>query len=278
MIQSDSRLRVVFTDLRRAVDDVILKHQVTPDELSAVLDWLQETADAGELRRLRVLFFKTVLRATEGADYAHPEKDGASNWDMGGSAYRPGAPVLHSPAVLPMRPDEPGEPLFVSGAVRTTAGDPVPGAVLEVWQIGADDIYSGIDTSDFLPLNIPNDSSGIPEWNLRATIVADGDGHYEFRTVMPGTETLGLDPDGPLGALTESLRLPGLRPLHIHSIVTADGMLPLTTQIYFDGDPLVEAAIEGPVPAASVETTTVHDDSAGRPYRTLTHDYVLRTR
>jgi catechol 1,2-dioxygenase len=108
------------------------------------------------------------------------------------------------------------------------------------------------------------------DWLQRA---ADAGGRYEFRTVMPGTQTLGLDPDGPLGALTEALRRPGLRPLHIHSIVTADGMLPLTTQLHFDGDPLVDAAIEGPVPAAAVKTTTVHEG-----YRVLTHDYVLRTR
>ncbi len=90
---------------------------------------------------------------------------------------------------------------------------------------------------------------------------------------MPGTETLGLDPGGPLGALTEALQTPGLRPRHIHTIVTADGCLPLTTQLYFDGDPLVDAAIEGPVPASAVRTTVVHDG-----HRTLHHDYVLRTR
>ncbi|MCO5973574.1 dioxygenase family protein [Actinoallomurus soli] len=280
MSQAQTRLQVVFADLRRAIDDVILKHQVTLEELLAAIEWLQRVADAGELPSASIFFYKTVLKATAGATYAHPEKDGASHWEMEGPAHRPGAPVLHSPAVLPMRSDEPGEPLIVSGTVRTTTGDPLPGAALEIWQIDADDVYSGMDSSDFEPLNIPNDSTGIPADNLRARIIADAAGRYEFRTVMPGTETFGLAMDSPLAALTQALRLEGLRPLHIHSIVSADGCLPLTTQIYFDGDPLVDSTVEGPVPADAVKATTRHDDHLARgldrPYRTLTYDFVLR--
>lgn len=283
MSEPQSRLQVVFADLRRAVDDVILEHQVTLDELLTAIDWVRQVADAGELPAASILFYKTVLKGTEGASYAHPEKDGASNWEMEGPAHRPGAPVLHSPAVLPMRPDEPGEPLVVSGTVRSTTGEPLPGAALEIWQIDADNVYSGMDTEDFEPLDIPNDSTGVPTHNLRARIIADRDGRYEFRTVIPGTETFGLAADSPLATLTQALHLEGARPLHIHSIVSADGFLPLTTQIYFDGDPLLTSTVEGAVPAAAVKTTIRHDDpddyrarGLAEPYRSLTYDFVLR--
>ncbi|MFE7031929.1 catechol 1,2-dioxygenase [Streptomyces sp. NPDC057621] len=280
MREAEARVRVVFADLRRAVDDVILKHQVTLDELLASVDWLQQVADAGELTSASVLFYKTVLKGTAGAAYAHAEKDGASHWEMEGPAHRPGALVLHTPAVLPMRPDEPGEPLIVGGSVRTTLGDPLPGAALEVWQIDANDVYSGMESSDFAPLDIPNDSTGVPANNLRGRVIADADGRYEFRTVMPGIETFGLATDSPLAALSRTLRLEGQRPRHIHAIVSADACLPLTTQIYFDGDPLVESTIEGAVPAQAVKETTRHEDHRARgldqPYRTLTHDFVLR--
>lgn len=280
---SGSRLQVVFGDLRSAVDDVILKHQVTLDELFAAMGWLRQLVEAGELQPAGILFFKTVLKGTEGATYAHPEKDGASHWEMEGPAYIPDAPLLDSPAVLPMRPGEPGQPLIVSGTVRTTSGEPLPGAILDIWQIDANCVYSGMKTGDFGPLDIPNDSTGVPRYNLRARIVAEADGRYEFRTVMPGTETLGFAPDSPLTALAQALELPGMRPLHIHAIVSADRALPLTTQIYFDGDPLVSGTIEGPIPRSAVRTTELHDDPADYqargltvPYRTLTYDYTLR--
>ncbi|MEU6789182.1 hypothetical protein ABZ912_59235 [Nonomuraea angiospora] len=284
MSTSQTRLQVVFGDLRHAVDDVIGKHQVTMEELFAAIGWIQRVADAGELGPAGILFVKSVLKATEGATYAHPEKDGASHWEMEGPAYLPGAPLLESPAVLPMRPDEPGDPLIVSGTVRSTSGEPLPGAILDIWQIDANCVYSGLTTEAFGGLDIPNDSTGIPKYNLRARIIADGDGHYEFRSVMPGAETLGIDKDGsPLAALTGALELPGMRPLHIHAIVSADGVHPLTTQIYFDGDPLLGGTIEGPIPRSAVKRTELHDDPAdyrarglGVPYRTLTYDYVLR--
>ncbi|WP_405464416.1 catechol 1,2-dioxygenase [Streptomyces jietaisiensis] len=283
MSTPETRLQVVFADLRRAVDDVVLRHRVTPEELFAAVDWLRRVADAGELPLTGVLFLKSALQATEGAAYAHPETDGATPWEMEGPAHLPGSPELPSPAVLPMRPGEPGEPLVVSGTVRSTSGAPLPGAVLDVWQIDADNLYSGVGTRDFEPLDIPNDSTGIPVHNLRGRVVTDAEGRYEFRTVMPGVETFGFAPDSPLTELAEALRLPGLRPLHIHAIVTAEGCLPLTTQIYFDGDPLAEGTLEGPVPAATVRTTVVQDTpedyrahGLDRPYRALTHDIVLR--
>ncbi|MFC5168837.1 hypothetical protein ACFPOI_59765 [Nonomuraea angiospora] len=107
---------------------------------------------------------------------------------------------------------------------------------------------------------------------------ADREGRYKFRTVMPGLETLGFKQDhSPLTDLTKALELPGMRPLHIHAIVSVDGCLPLTTQIYFDGDPLVSGTIEGPVPAAAVKSTELHDDPVDyQARRTLTCDYVLR--
>ena len=180
MSESETRLQVVFADVRRAIDDIILKHQVSMEELLAVAQWVQEAAYAGELPLVTILFAKAVLKGTEGATYAHPETDGASYWEMEGPAYLPGAPRLDSPAVLPMRPDEPGEPLIVSGTVRSTTGEPLPGAVIDIWQIDADNTYSGVKAEDFGMLGImpdvANDATGIPTYNLRAKIVADGDG------------------------------------------------------------------------------------------------------
>lgn len=282
---TETRLHVVFTDLRGAIDDVILKHQVTPEELFAAIGWVQQAADAGELTQAGLtLFVKPVLRGTEGAAYAHPEKDGASHWETQGPAHIQGAPLLESHCVLPMRPDEPGEPLVVSGTVRATSGQPLPGAVLDVWQPDANSIYSGMKTGDFGPLDIPNDATGIPPYNLRGKVVTGIDGHFEFRTVMPGVEPLGFKEAGsPLTTLAAALGLKGVRPRHIHSIVSADGFLPLITQIYFDGDPLVNGTIEGPMPLSAVKTTELHDDPADYqarglavPYRALTYDYVLR--
>lgn len=287
MSESQTRLQTVFADLRRSIDQVVIEHQVTLPEMLAVVGWVDDAVKAGELPLSTILFAKAALEWSEGGTYADPHIDGASHWEMEGPAHLPDAPRLDSPAVLPMRPDEPGETLVVSGTVRSTSGDPVGGVVLDVWQIDANNVYSGLSTADFAMLGIvpdvPNDSTGIPRDNLRARVVADAEGHYEFRTVMPGVETFGFAAGGPLDSLTKALELPGDRPLHIHAIVSADDFLTLTTQIYFDGDPLVDGVIEGRIPSETVKTTTLHEDpdeirerGLEGPFRTLVCDYVLR--
>lgn len=284
MPTSQTRIQVVFEDLRRAVDDVIGKHQVTPEELMRTAGWIERAAQTGEIHQAIVLFVKAALKATDGASYTRPEKDGASYWEMEGPAYLPDAPRLDSPYVLPMRPDAPGEPLFVSGTITSTTGDLLPGAVLDVWQIDANSVYSGLTTEDFGGMDIPNDARDVPTYNLRGKVVIDDQGRFEFRTVMRGTETLGFQEKGsPMADLIQALELPGLRSLHIHSIASAAGHHPLTTQIYFDGDPLVTGTIEGPVPAAAVKETVLHEDPVeitarglDRSFRTLVYDYVLR--
>ena len=47
MGQRHARLQVVFTNLRRAVDDVILKHQATVQELLATVGWSSRPPSAG---------------------------------------------------------------------------------------------------------------------------------------------------------------------------------------------------------------------------------------
>jgi catechol 1,2-dioxygenase len=62
-----------------------------------------------------------------------------------GPFYIAGAPLLDADAeapVLPMRSEEPGDLLLFTGAVRSTAGDTLPFAMLDIWQANAEGLYS----------------------------------------------------------------------------------------------------------------------------------------
>ena len=118
------------------------------------------------------------------------------------------------------RPDAPfttdlarkgGEVIVVHGVVRSARTcKPVAGALLDVWQ--AD--HHGRYDLDYRG----NERFG------RARIRAGSDGAFSFRTVRPA----------PYGS-------PGFtRPAHIHFVVSADGHRPLTTQLYFEGDPYLD--------------------------------------
>ena len=63
------------------------------------------------------------------------------------------------------------------------------------------------------------------KFKLRGRVKTDAKGAYEIETIMPGRYSIGDDE---------------FRPAHIHYKVAADGHRPLTTQLYFKGDPHIE--------------------------------------
>lgn len=145
----------------------------------------------------------------------------ATPQDIIGPFYRFGAPFETKIATA----DEAGERLLVSGTVFS--GDcrtPVPNALIEVWQANAAGLY---DTDK------PGNFTERHAFRLRGMMLTDRQGHYAFETIMPGRYPV---PPG----------LPGLekyagltRPAHIHFRVSEALHVPLTTQLYFDGDPFI---------------------------------------
>lgn len=74
-------------------------------------------------------------------------------------------------------PDEPGEPLILSGTVRDRAGLPAPGIVIYAHQTNAAGLYP--------PETQPN-APETPHGRLRAWAITDANGQYQFQTIRPG--------------------------------------------------------------------------------------------
>jgi catechol 1,2-dioxygenase len=136
--------------------------------------------------------------------------------DALGPYHVPGAPQVDALA----EPGEAGERLVISGRVLSAKDcRPLAGAILDLWQADAHGRYYNLDERP--------DSDA--DWRLRGQVVSDGEGRYRFQTVLPGRYRTGF----------------GYRPRHIHVIVRAPGHRPLTTQLYFRGDPTLTERGEG---------------------------------
>ncbi|MBI3854531.1 MAG: hypothetical protein HY293_02440 [Planctomycetes bacterium] len=98
-----------------------------------------------------------------------------------------------------------GDPLFIKGQVTSPDCTTLWDAVLDVWHASAGGEYD-------------NDSD---KYLFRGKIRHGRCGNYRITTVMPGQYDLGE----------------AKRPAHLHFKVTAPGYRPLTTQLYFSGDP-----------------------------------------
>ena len=157
-------------------------------------------------------------------------------------------------AAFPATPTAAGEVIILTGRVLDTNSDPLPGAVVEIWQTDASGIYDHPGDS-----GTANRDRG---FQFYGTAIAGDDGTYVFRTARPGY----YEP----------------RPKHVHVKVRLDGRELLTTQFYFDEDRadlsneglFAQAGSLGEMLILKAADSVTMD---GAPVAALTNDLVLDT-
>ncbi|MDH4391114.1 MAG: protocatechuate 3,4-dioxygenase [Aquabacterium sp.] len=100
-----------------------------------------------------------------------------------------------------------GQPCWLDGQVRGADGQPLAGAVVEIWQCDAEGHYRHARDGD----------RADPAFQAFGRVQADAQGRYRFRTIRP---------------VAYSGRTP-----HIHVKVKQGQRTLLTTQLYVAGDP-----------------------------------------
>lgn len=252
---TQARLNEILDDVQRALVDIITRHRVTAKEFRAATEFL---AEAGQ-QHLEIPMMLDVFLAAAVDDVAHASGEG-TECNVEGPVYIAGAPTLERPYVLPRRADEPGDKLIFSGTVCSTDGTPLAGAALDVWQANGAAEYSHFNPD-------------VPEYNLRGRLMTDDNGCFEFETVVPSPYE--VPTSGATGRLLAALGRSAFRPAHIHFKISHQKASPLTTQIYFEGDPWIDADVVGAVKASLITKLARHDDDRGGSYATCSYDFVL---
>jgi protocatechuate 3,4-dioxygenase beta subunit len=198
-----------------ALSEIVRRHGVTDAEWYGALDFIGRVARADELVLLSDVLGLSVLvdRQTNAGHAGTPS-------NVLGPFWRP-APEIPNPGALADE-DDPGEPLVVRGTVTAADGPPLPGVRVDLWQCdgeGRYDVQLGDGT----------------ERRYRGVLATDGEGRYEIRTIVPPPYE--VPKDGPVGELLARLGRHAFRPAHIHYQVEAEGYAPLTTMVFFAGDP-----------------------------------------
>ncbi len=156
-----------------------------------------------------------------------------------------------------------GERILVHGRVLDENARPVPGTLVEAWQANAGGRYRHVKDGYLAPLD--------PSFGGCGRTLTDENGYYEFLTIRPG-------------AYPWPNRANDWRPMHIHfSIFGASFGQRLITQMYFEGDPLIERC---PIVATIKDRSQIErlvaplDMAKARPLDFLAYkfDIVLRGR
>jgi hydroxyquinol 1,2-dioxygenase len=121
----------------------------------------------------------------------------------------------------------PGIPCFVTGTVRGLNGEPVAGAVLDLWQADGEGLYEA-----------QRHTQG--PW-MRGLYHSQSDGSYAVRTVAPIGYTVPMD--GTVGELMNRAKISHMRPAHIHFAITAPGYHGCVTHLFQKGDEFIETDV-----------------------------------
>jgi catechol 1,2-dioxygenase len=269
-LENDKGDRRVKRIVHRVVSDLfktIEEFDVQPDEFWSAMGYLTALGQANEVGLLVPgLGLETFLdlRMDEAEKKAGIE--GGTPRTIEGPLYVAGAPLSQGEARLDDGSEQ-GEVLFMDGQVRDMDGEPVAGAIVDVWHANTLGGYSFFDPSQ-------------PQYNLRRRIATDAKGRYSFRSILPAGYA--CPPAGQTQKLLDQLGRHGNRPAHIHFFVSAPGFRKLTTQINIDGDAYLHddfafATRDGLIPEVrrSADPAVLRARGLNAPFAEITFDFTM---
>ncbi|MCY3635978.1 MAG: catechol 1,2-dioxygenase [bacterium] len=218
MTEQNDRVTKVAVDIIDTIKDRLAANDVNHQEFMAAVQFMGKLAGSGEMPLFMMVFFEA---AVERITFDH--KPGTKGAVQG--PYFKEHSKIDPPYRLPMREDEPGDPIIFSGKITDLDGNPLAGVSVDTWHSGNDGTYSGFNP-------VP------PENNLRGIMETDENGEFRFASIRPAPYQ--IPHAGPTGQFLLMIGRHAWRPAHFHFKLNKEGYDPLTTQIYFEGDEIIE--------------------------------------
>jgi catechol 1,2-dioxygenase len=257
-------IRRVLADAFRTIEEF----GVTPTEFWRAVDYVTRLGQSNEAGLLVAgLGLEHFLDILMDEEERKAGLQGGTPRTIEGPLWLAGAPLERGEVRLDQDPESDAETIVMDGQVRDPDGNPIPGAIVDVWHANTKGGYSFFDSSQ-------------SAWNLRRRIETDRDGRYRFRSIMPAG--YGCPPEGTTQALLDRIGRHGQRPAHIHFFVEAPGYRKLTTQINIAGDKYLHedfafATRDELIVEARRETDpgAIARHGLNAPFSTLTFDFTL---
>jgi protocatechuate 3,4-dioxygenase beta subunit len=221
----DPRMKEIMESAVRHLHAFAREVNLTPAEWIKGIEFMTKVGQmCTPARQEFILLSDTVgLSALVNIMHDKTKMEEATGASLLGPFFREATPQLEHGASI-ARMDKGGQEIVLHGRISDANGNPLPNAMLTVWQTAADGRY-----------DIQN---SLEEIDCRGIFFTDNDGNYLIRTVRPLGYFIPLD--GPVGAMVLAQKRHGKRPAHIHFLVAAPGYRELVTALYLAGDEHLE--------------------------------------
>ena len=247
---TDPRFAQVMTSLINHLHAFIREVDLKPDEWMNGIQFLTAVGQACDDKRQEFILLSDTLGASmmvvmldqaramakDRARLSATEATEATHATVQGPYYWEGAPEL--PLGANIAEGVVGEPTFYSGRIFDTAGQPLKGALLDIWSGDGEGNY-----------DMQIAGAGMA---ARARIRTDNEGRYWFWSIRPSYYPVPVD--GPVGRMLDGMGRHPNRPGHIHMVVSATGHVPVTTHLFVANSPYLDSdAVFGVRPSLIVE-------------------------
>ena len=215
----DPRVRTLVTDLVRVLHEYTNRNDLTQREWEYAVDFLTRTGQLCSATRQEFVLLSDTLGVSSMVDLLSnsrtPETTPSA---VLGPFYVPGPPP--EPLGADIAGGLPGTPLWVDVTIADVAGEPVAGAVVDVWQSNDDGFYD---------VQLPEVAGPV----LRARFHSDAGGRVRFWSILPSEYP--IPDDGPVGQMLAGTGRHQYRAPHLHFMISAPGYRRLVTQLFVAG-------------------------------------------
>jgi hydroxyquinol 1,2-dioxygenase len=265
----DARLKFILGQVVTSLHDLVRRTNLTFEEWERAIDFLTRTGQTCTPLRQEFILLSDVLGVSMLVDAVnHREREGATETTVLGPFYvGEHKPTPHGSDISQ---GITGEPMFVRSRVTDLAGQPLAGAEIDVWHADDDGFYDS---------QKPSYETQGP--SLRARFIADADGRFSFRTILPCSYP--IPTDGPVGELISATKRHPMRPAHVHFLVKAQGFEPLVTHVFIEGDEYLASDAVFGVKDELVARVERHDEPVmpdgtpgSAPWHLMTYDFQMK--
>jgi hydroxyquinol 1,2-dioxygenase len=220
----DPRLKQVMMALVDHLHSFIRQTRLTEDEWRKAIEFLTGCGQLTDDRRQEFILLSDVLGASMQTITVNNHAYGnATEATVFGPFFVEGSPEIQLGGDMAFGAT--GEPCWIEGTVTDTDGNPLAGALIEVWEADEDGKYD-VQYAD-------GRIAG------RAHLHADEDGTYRFWGITPTPYP--IPDDGPVGQMLEAVGRSPMRASHLHFLVSHPGCRTLVTHIFVHGDELLDS-------------------------------------
>jgi protocatechuate 3,4-dioxygenase beta subunit len=248
------RLRVLMQGLVQRLHSFVVETDLTDAEWRFAIDFLTRTGHITTDVRQEYILLSDTLGVSSLVDLLTNSRTPDSTPSaVLGPFYVEGPPeVGHGTDIS--GGDLSGDPVQARIRITDTHGQPVDGAIVDVWQANKDGYYD---------VQLPDLDGPV----LRGRLRSDADGRLAFWTILPAAYP--IPDDGPVGELLTGARRHPMRAPHIHFMISAPGHRTLITQLFVEGGDYLDSDTVFGVKAPIIVPFPVQDAPApeGAPTR-----------